>query len=196
MQIIPTSLPGVVILAPRIFGDARGRFCETWNRARLAEAGIDIDFVQDNESLSRPRGTLRGLHYQSPPMAQDKLVRVVAGRVLDVAVDVRRGSPRFGHWVGVELDADSGRQILVPAGFLHGFVTRTPDTVVAYKCSAAYAPDCDGAVAFGDPDLAIDWGIDPAAAVVSDKDARAVRFRDWQSPFDYTGPLPWEGAPA
>ncbi len=193
MRITLTSLPGVLILTPRVFADARGRFSETWSRARLAGAGIDLDFVQDNESLSRPVGTLRGLHYQSPPMAQDKLVRVVAGRILDVAVDVRRGSPSYGAWVGVELSAENGRQLLVPAGFLHGFVTREPDTVVGYKCSAPYAPDCDGAVAFADPDLAIDWGIDPAAAVVSDKDARAPGFKDWESPFDYAGPLPWEG---
>ncbi|MGY6409634.1 MAG: dTDP-4-dehydrorhamnose 3,5-epimerase [Alkalilacustris sp.] len=193
MQIEPTSLPGVLILTPRVFTDARGRFSETWSRGRLAEAGIDLDFVQDNESLSHPVGTLRGLHYQSPPMAQDKLVRVVAGRVLDVAVDVRRGSPSYGQWVGVELSAENGRQLLVPAGFLHGFVTREPDTVVGYKCSAPYAPECDGAVAFADPDLGIDWGIDPAAAVVSDKDARAPSFKDWQTPFDYAGPLPWEG---
>ena len=196
MQIEPTSLPGVLVLTPRAFADARGRFSETWSRARLAAAGIDLDFVQDNESLSSSPGTLRGLHYQSPPMAQDKLVRVLAGRILDVAVDVRRGSPRFGRWVGVELGADDARQLLVPAGFLHGFVTRAPDTVVAYKCSAPYAPDCDGAVHFADPDLAIDWGIDPAAAILSDKDAAAPRLADWDSPFDYAGPLPWEGAGA
>lgn len=193
MQIETTSLPGVLVLTPRVFKDARGRLCETWSRGRLAEAGIDLDFVQDNESLSRAVGTLRGLHYQAPPMAQDKLVRVVAGRALDVAVDVRRGSPGFGHWVGVELSAGNARQLLVPAGFLHGFVTREPDTVVGYKCSAPYAPDCDGAVAFADPDLGIDWGLEPGAAVVSDKDAAAPAFRDWQSPFEYRGPLPWEG---
>ena len=196
MQIDPTSLPGVVILTPRVFTDARGRFCETWNRARLAAAGIDIDFVQDNESLSHTPGTVRGLHYQSPPMAQDKLVRVLAGEILDVAVDVRRGSPGYGRWVRVVLSADNARQLLVPAGFLHGFVTRAPDTVVGYKCSAPYAPACDGAVAFADPDLDIDWGIDAAAAVVSDKDAAAPRFKDWESPFAYAGPLPWEGTRA
>ena len=196
MRIEPTALPGVLILTPRVFADARGRFCETWSRGRLAAAGIDLDFVQDNESLSRSPGTLRGLHYQAPPMAQDKLVRVVAGAIWDVAVDVRRGAPSYGRWAGVELSAETGRQLLVPAGFLHGFVTRTPDTVVSYKCSAPYAPDCDGAVHFADPDLGIDWGIDPAVAVISDKDAGAPRFRDWQSPFAYSGPLPWEGAQA
>jgi dTDP-4-dehydrorhamnose 3,5-epimerase len=192
VKIDPTGLPGVLILTPAVFSDARGAFSETWNRARLAEAGIALDFVQDNQSFSAAVGTVRGLHYQAPPRAQDKLVRVLAGAVLDVAVDVRRGSPHFGRWVGVELSAGNGRQLLVPKGFLHGFVTLAPDTVVFYKCSDYYAPDCDGAVAFADPDLAIDWGIDPEAAVVSDKDARAPRFADWDSPFAYDGPLPWE----
>ena len=194
MQIEPTSLPGVLILTPPVFADARGSFSESWNQARLAAAGIAIDFVQDNQSLSLSPGTVRGLHYQSPPQAQDKLVRVLAGAVLDVAVDVRRGSPCYGQWVGVELSAENGRQLLVPKGFLHGFVTRAPDTVVFYKCSDVYAPACDGAVHFADPDLRIDWGIDPAEAVLSDKDARAPRFADWQSPFAYAGPLPWEAA--
>jgi dTDP-4-dehydrorhamnose 3,5-epimerase len=194
VQIEPTSLPGVLILTPPVFADARGSFSESWNRARLAAAGIAIDFVQDNQSLSPRPGTVRGLHYQSPPQAQDKLVRVLAGAVLDVAVDVRRGSPCYGQWVGVELSAENGRQLLVPKGFLHGFVTRAPDTVVFYKCSDFYAPACDGAVHFADPDLRIDWGIDPAEAVLSDKDARAPRFADWQSPFAYEGPLPWEAA--
>ena len=176
-----------------MFGDARGSFVETWSRRALAGIGDDLDFVQDNQSISHRAGTLRGLHYQAPPHAQDKLVRVVAGAVLDVAVDVRVGSPNYGHWVGVELSAENGRQMLVPKGFLHGFVTRAPDTVVLYKCTDFYAPDCDGAVHFADPDLGIDWGIDPAEAVLSDKDARAPRFRDWQSPFLYDGPLPHEG---
>ena len=194
MQIETTRLPGVLVLTPRVFADARGRFCETWRRDRLAAAGIHIDFVQDNESLSHAVGTVRGLHYQSPPHAQAKLVRVLAGSVWDVAVDVRAGSPGYGAWVGVELSAENGRQLLVPEGFLHGFVTRAPDTVVAYKCSDVYAPDCDGAVHFADPDLAIDWGIDPARAVLSDKDARAPAFAGWQSPFAWDGPLPWEVA--
>ena len=194
MEIETTRLPGVLVLTPRLLRDARGRFCETWRRDRVAAAGIDIDFVQDNESLSHRPGTLRGLHYQAPPRAQAKLVRVVAGAILDVAVDVRVGSPSFGAWVGVELSAGNGRQLLIPEGFLHGFVTRAPDTVVAYRCSDVYAPDCDGAVAFADPDLGIDWGIAPADAVLSDKDAQAPRFADWTSPFVYAGPLPWETA--
>jgi dTDP-4-dehydrorhamnose 3,5-epimerase len=194
VQIEPTSLPGVVILTPRVFHDARGSFCESWNRHTLAKLGITLDFVQDNQSLSRPVGTVRGLHYQAPPRAQDKLVRAAVGTILDVAVDVRVGSPHYGRWVGVELSAENGRQLLVPAGFLHGFVTRTPDALVMYKTSDVYAPDCDGAVHFADPDLAIDWGIDPALAVLSDKDQRAPRLANWASPFTYAGPFPHEAA--
>lgn len=183
MRIETTALSDVLILTPRRFGDARGHFSETWSRRVLAEAGIAIDWVQDNESLSRAVGTVRGLHYQAPPHAQAKLVRVAAGRILDVAVDARRGSAGFGRWVGVELSAENGRQLLIPAGFLHGFVTREPDTVVVYKCSDYYAPAADGAVAWDDPDLGIDWGLAPGAAVLSAKDAAAPRWADWTSPF-------------
>ena len=183
MQIDETALPGVLILTPRRFADARGFFSETWNRSTLAAAGIELDFVQDNHSLSRARGTIRGLHFQRPPRAQDKLVRVVRGAILDVAVDARAGSPTFGKWVGVELSAEDGRQLLVPRGFLHGFCTLTDDTEVLYKCTDTYAPDCDGAVRFDDPDLGIDWGIDPAAAVLSDKDRAAPLWRDFVTPF-------------
>ena len=183
MQIEPTPLSGLLILTPRVFADERGTFCETWSAATLAGHGIDLAFVQDNQSLSRSPGTLRGLHYQAPPRAQDKLVRVVAGAILDVAVDVRPGSPTCGQWFGVELTAGNGRQLLVPKGFLHGFVTRAPDTIVAYKTTDTYAPECDGAVHFADPDLAIDWGIDAADAILSDKDAAAPRMADWANPF-------------
>ena len=170
MQIEQTSLPGVVILTPARFGDARGFFSETWSRRRLAEAGIDIDFVQDNHSVSARAGTLRGLHFQSPPHAQAKLVRCGRGALYDVAVDIRRGSATYGQWVGVELSAENGRQLLIPAGFLHGFVTRADDTEIVYKCSDYYAPDCDGAVAWNS--VGIDWGLtgDP---VLSAKDAAA-----------------------
>ena len=133
MQIEPTALPDVLILTPARFGDARGWFSETWVAPRLAALGITMDFVQDNHSLSAAAGTLRGLHYQSPPHAQDKLVRCTRGAIRDVAVDVRKGSPTFAKWVAVDLTADNGRQLLVPKGFLHGFVTLTPDTEVQYK---------------------------------------------------------------
>ncbi|WP_210528797.1 dTDP-4-dehydrorhamnose 3,5-epimerase [Rubellimicrobium arenae] len=187
MQIDDTALPGVKVLTPRRFEDARGWFSETWNRETLRGRGIDLDFVQDNHSLSRPAGTVRGLHFQRPPRAQDKLVRVVAGAILDVAVDARKGSPTYGRWVAEELSAENGRQLLVPIGFLHGFVTLRPDTQVVYKCSDVYAPDCDGAIAWDDPTLAIDWSIDPATAVLSDKDRVAPRFADWDSPFTWDG---------
>ena len=187
MQIEETALPGVLILTPRRFGDERGYFSEVWNRDTLRAKGIDIDFVQDNHSLSRPSGTVRGLHYQSPPHAQDKLVRCGAGLVFDVAVDARAGSPTYGKWVGVELSAENGRQLFIPKGFLHGFVTRAPNSELLYKCSDVYAPACDGAVRFDDPDLAIDWGIDPAAAILSEKDRKAPGFAAFQSPFRYEG---------
>ena len=185
MQIDRTDLDGVVILTPRRFGDERGFFTESWNKRVLAEAGIDVDFVQDNHSLSRPAGTVRGLHYQRPPHAQAKLVRVVRGSIRDVAVDVRKGSPNYGKWVAVDLSAENGRQLLIPAGFLHGFVTLEPDTEVLYKCDDYYAPDCDGAVRFDDPELGIDWGVDLSAATLSAKDAAAPAFAGFDSPFTW-----------
>jgi len=194
LQIESTALPGVVILTPRIFQDSRGSFSESWNRKTLADLGISLDFVQDNHSVSQSVGTVRGLHCQAPPHAQDKLVRVAAGAILDVAVDVRVGSPHYGRHVIVELSADNARQLLVPAGFLHGFVTCTPNAVVLYKTSDFYSAECDMAVHFADPDLGIDWGTDTASAVLSDKDSRAPLFRDWKNPFVYEGPFPWEAA--
>lgn len=186
MKIEETVLPGVIVVTPDRFGDARGWFSETWNGPRLAASGIAIDFVQDNHSMSAASGTLRGLHFQRPPRAQDKLVRCTRGAILDVAVDVRKGSPTFGRWVGVELTAENRRQLLVPKGFLHGFVTREPDTEVMYKCSDVYAPDCDGGIRWNDPDLGIDWGLtgDP---VLSAKDQAAALLKDWDSPFVWEG---------
>ncbi|MCL4186288.1 MAG: dTDP-4-dehydrorhamnose 3,5-epimerase [Rhodobacteraceae bacterium] len=181
------GLPGVLRVVPPRYADGRGHFSETWNARSFAAAGIREVWVQDNQSLSRRAGTVRGLHYQSPPHAQAKLVRVLRGRILDVAVDARAGSPGFGHWVGVELSAGGGEQLYIPAGFLHGFVTREDDTEVAYKCSDFYAPECDGAVRWDDPDLAIDWGLAPAAATLSEKDARAPLWSSWQSPFRMEG---------
>jgi dTDP-4-dehydrorhamnose 3,5-epimerase len=181
MQIEQTSLPGVMILTPKRFGDARGWFSETWNAEVMAQAGLDLHFVQDNHSFSAMPGTLRGLHYQRPPHAQDKLVRCTRGVIFDVAVDFRAGSATFGQWVGVELSATDGRQLLVPKGFLHGFVTRLADTEVQYKCTDVYAPDCDGAVRWDDPDIGIDWGV--ADPMLSAKDAAAPLLRDVASPF-------------
>lgn len=186
MQIEKTPLPGVLILTPPRFGDARGFFSESWNRKRMEEAGIDLDFVQDNHSLSMQAGTVRGLHFQAPPHAQDKLVRCGRGALFDVAVDARKGSPTYGHWFGIELSAENGKQLLVPQGFLHGFATREPETEIIYKCTDYYAPECDGAVRFDDPDIGIDWGIagDP---VLSEKDAAAQGFAGFDSPFVYEG---------
>ena len=185
MRIEKTALDGVLILTPARHGDERGFFSESWNRATLAEHGIDIDFVQDNHSLSARPGTLRGLHFQTPPHTQAKLVRCGRGALFDVAVDIRRGSPTYGQWLGVDLSFDNGRQLLIPAGFAHGFVTREPETEIVYKCSDFYAPDCDRAIAFDDPDLGIDWGIDRAQAVLSAKDASAPRLRECDNPFEW-----------
>jgi len=187
MKIERTLLPGVLVLTPARFGDSRGFFSESWNRRRMAEAGLDIDFVQDNHSLSAQPGTVRGLHYQSPPHAQAKLVRCGHGRLLDVAVDARRGSPTFKHWFGVELSFENGRQVLIPEGCLHGFVTREPDTEIIYKCSDYYAPESDGAVRFDDPDIGIDWGLGDTAPILSDKDAAAPAFAAFDSPFAWEG---------
>jgi dTDP-4-dehydrorhamnose 3,5-epimerase len=185
MQIEPTALSGVLILTPRRFGDARGWFVETWNAARMAEAGLDQPWVQDNHSHSAAQGTLRGLHYQSPPRAQDKLVRCSRGAMLDVAVDIRTGSPTYGKWVRVELSAENGRQLLVPKGFLHGFVTLTADTEVQYKCTDLYSPEHDGAVRWDDPAIGIDWGV--TAPILSDKDRKAPLLAEIGQPFVWEG---------
>jgi len=183
VQIELTPLAGLIVLTPRRFSDARGFFCESWSRRSLADAGIPLDFVQDNHSFSTQAGTVRGLHFQSPPHAQAKLVRCGRGVLFDVAVDFRAGSATFGQWYGTELSFQNGRQLLVPVGFLHGFATRVPDTEIIYKCSDYYAPECDGSVRFDDPDIGIDWGLDPGRAVLSDKDRAAPRLRDLVSPF-------------
>ncbi|MDG1127786.1 dTDP-4-dehydrorhamnose 3,5-epimerase [Seohaeicola saemankumensis] len=188
MKIEKTQLPGVLILTPARFGDARGFFSESWNRKTLENHGITLDFVQDNHSVSAQVGTVRGLHFQSPPHAQAKLVRCGKGCLFDVAVDIRRGSPTYGRWIGEELSFENGKQLLIPAGFLHGFVTRAPDTEINYKCTDYYAPECDGAVRYDDPDIGIDWGL-PAGVtpLLSDKDAKAPLLRDFESPFVYEG---------
>ena len=182
MQIEHFHIPGPVLVTPRRFGDARGWFSETWNREALRAEGLDWpDFVQDNHSYSAPKHTLRGLHYQRPPRAQDKLVRCSRGVILDVAVDARKGSPTYGQHVAVELSAESGAQLYVPKGFLHAFLTLTEDCEVQYKCTDIYAPDCDGGVRWDS--AGIDWGTE--APVLSDKDARAIPFAEFDTPFTY-----------
>lgn len=186
MKVTKTALEGVLLLEPARFGDARGFFAESWNRKTLLAQGIDIDFVQDNHSMSAAEGTLRGLHFQTPPHAQAKLVRCARGSLFDVAVDIRAGSPTYGQWVGYDLSFENGRQLLIPEGLLHGFVTREADTEIAYKCNGYYAPECDRAVRFDDPDIGIDWGLsgDP---VLSAKDAQAVSLREVDNPFLWEG---------
>ena len=185
MRVEATEIEGVLAITPARHGDERGHFSETWSRKAFAAIGIDLDFVQDNQSLSRPAGVIRGLHFQIPPTPQGKLVRVLRGRILDVAVDIRRGSPTFGRHVAVELSAETGRQLWVPVGFAHGFCTLEPDTEVAYKVTGPYDRACDKGLAFDDPDLAIAWPVDPAAAIVSDKDRRQPRLRDLETAFTY-----------
>ncbi|MFN4156377.1 MAG: dTDP-4-dehydrorhamnose 3,5-epimerase [Paracoccaceae bacterium] len=182
LDVKTTPLPGVLLLTPRRFGDARGWFSESWNAERMAAAGLDLAFVQDNHSFSAEPGTLRGLHFQKPPRAQDKLVRCTRGAIFDVAVDARRGSPTYGNWTGAELTAENGHQLLVPKGFLHGFVTLVADTEVQYKCTDGYAPDCDGAVLWNS--CGIDWPLPGTEPVLSDKDRAAQPFADFDSPFD------------
>jgi dTDP-4-dehydrorhamnose 3,5-epimerase len=185
MDIRATALPEVKVITPRRFGDARGYFCETWSADRMAEGGLQVRFVQDNESLSAAAGTLRGLHCQAPPFAQAKLLRVARGAIRDVAVDARRGSPTYGRWVAEELSAENGAQIFIPRGFLHGFVTLTDDTLVLYKVDNGYDAASDGGVRWNDPDVGVDWGVAAEGLTLSDKDRRAPFFRDWVSPFEY-----------
>ena len=183
LEVEKTALDGVVALTPKRFTDTRGFFTETYNARRFAEAGVAVDFVQDNHSFSAKAGTVRGLHFQAPPFAQSKLVRVLRGAVIDVAVDARKASPSYGQWVSVELSAENGKQLFVPRGFLHGFITLTPDTDVAYKVDAFYDRESDGAVKWDDPDLAINWGPAAKNASLSDKDAAAQSWADFTSPF-------------
>ena len=184
MNMIRLELRGLVLIETELHKDDRGWFSETWSSPRMAAAGQNFVFVQDNQSYSARAGTVRGLHYQSPPHAQTKLVRCTRGAVCDVAVDVRRGSPTYGSWVAIELSAENNRQLLIPAGFLHGFVTLRDDTEVQYKCSDVYAGKCEGAVRWDS--VGIDWPLssDP---VLSSKDQAAPAFAEWTSPFVWDG---------
>ncbi|MBA8842469.1 dTDP-4-dehydrorhamnose 3,5-epimerase [Ochrobactrum sp. RH1CCR137] len=178
MQIRPLDLDGVLEISPRKFGDDRGFFSETYNAKSFAEAGIDLTFVQDNHSYSAARGVVRGLHYQLPPFAQDKLVRVTRGAILDVAVDIRKGSPTFGKWVALEVSAEKWNQILVPKGFAHGFMTLVEHTEVIYKVTNYYSPEHDRSIRFDDPAIGIDWPIATSAVQLSDKDQKAPMLAD------------------
>ena len=176
-------LPGLLLITPKKFGDERGFFSETYNKRVLAAHGFDREFVQDNQSLSVDVGVIRGLHFQSPPYAQDKLVRVIRGRILDVAVDIRKDSATFGQHVAVELSAENWTQLLAPAGFAHGFCTLEPNTEVIYKVTNFYSPENDCGILWSDPDLAIPWPVGPGQAILSSKDAKLPRFSDFSSPF-------------
>lgn len=177
MDVKEAEIDGVKLLTPFRHEDVRGVFSEIYNAERFRKAGILCTFVQDNLSLSRLSGTVRGLHFQAPPHAQDKLIRIVRGAVLDVVVDIRRGSPTYGLHSAFRLDASTGTQLFVPKGFLHGFCTLEPDTEVVYKVSAHYAPEADHSVQWNDPDLGIEWPVSSTEAILSAKDATAPRLR-------------------
>lgn len=176
MQVTKTDLEGVLILEPRVFGDARGWFMETWSARKFEAAGLNFEFVQDNQSYSAQRGTLRGLHYQRAPFAQAKLVRCTRGKLLDVAVDIREGSATFAKWVAVELTADNKKQLLIPRGFAHGFITLTDDVEIQYKADNFYSPECDGNIRWDDAQIGIDWGFTPT--ILADKDAKAPTLKE------------------
>jgi len=186
MNFETTSIPDVLILKPRRFGDERGYLMETYKgRSFLEATGHEPDFVQDNFSLSRQKRTLRGLHFQVPPHAQGKLVRCQRGAILDVAVDVRVGSPTYKDWIAVELTGENDKQLWVPPGFLHGFLTLVPDTEVAYKCTSYFAPDAEGSVIWNDANLGVDWGVSARDIILSDKDRMAQSFADFENPFRF-----------
>ena len=176
MKITKTKLDGVVVIEPDVFGDNRGFFMESWNKKKMEEAGLFYDFVQDNHSKSTVKGTLRGIHFQKGDKAQAKLVRCVKGAVLDVAVDLRRNSPTFKQWVGLELSAENKKQLLIPRGFGHGFVTLTDDVEFLYKADNYYAPEADAGIRWNDPDIGVEWGIENP--ILSEKDKKNPFFRN------------------
>ena len=176
MKITETELKGVFIVEPQVFGDARGWFMESWSKRKFAEAGLDIEFLQDNQSFSATKGTLRGLHYQLNPMAQAKVVRCTRGEIFDVAVDIRKNSPQYAKWTGVVLSAENKKQFFIPRGFAHGFITLTDDVEVQYKADNYYAPECDGNIRWDDADIGIKWPIQPV--ILSDKDKTAPLLKE------------------
>ena len=184
MKKIETKLPGVYIIEPAVFGDQRGYFMETWSTRNFGELGLEYDFVQDNQSFSAQKGTLRGIHFQNAPMAQAKLVRVTRGAVLDVAVDLRKGSPTYRQWVAVELSAENKRMMMVPRGFGHGFKTLTDDVEFIYKVDNLYSRECDRGIRFNDPAVGVDWG-EVKEELLSEKDTKAPLLEDSDCNFVY-----------
>ena len=182
MEAIKTDIEGVYIIEPKVFKDQRGYFFESYNKLSLESLGIDYTFVQDNQSKSS-YGVIRGLHFQKPPHAQTKLLRVVGGKIIDVAVDIRKGSPTYGKHVAVELSAENFKQLLIPTGFAHGFSVLSETAIVQYKCTDYYHPETEGGIMFNDSDIDIDWGIPLDEAVVSDKDLKHPSFAEFESPF-------------
>ncbi|MBO7055344.1 MAG: dTDP-4-dehydrorhamnose 3,5-epimerase [Bacteroidales bacterium] len=182
MEAIKTDIEGVYIIEPKVFKDQRGYFFESYNKLSLESLGIDYTFVQDNQSKSS-YGVIRGLHFQKPPHAQTKLLRVVEGKIIDVAVDIRKGSPTYGKHVAVELSAENFKQLLIPTGFAHGFSVLSETAIVQYKCTDYYHPETEGGIMFNDSDIDIDWGIPLDEAVVSDKDLKHPSFAEFESPF-------------
>ncbi len=178
MELTQLDIPDVMLLTPAQHKDTRGVFAETWNRQLFAQAGLELDFVQDNQSLSNEPGTIRGLHFQTPPFAQAKLIRVISGSILDVAVDIRKGSATFGAHVSAHLTANNWRQVLVPIGFAHGFCTLEPDTAVVYKVTAPYSREYDKGLLWNDPALGIEWGVAADKAVLSEKDQEMPALSD------------------
>jgi dTDP-4-dehydrorhamnose 3,5-epimerase len=188
LEVQELAIPEIKLLTPKRFHDARGFFSETFNARRFAEAGVDVTFVQDNHAFSDTPGTVRGLHFQSPPHAQGKLVRAVRGAIYDVAVDVRQGSPTYGKWVSATLSAENWAALWIPAGFAHGLCTLEPDTLVWYKVTDYYAPAQDCGVIWNDPELGIDWPITPDKALVSEKDAVLPTLADLPAYFHHAKP--------
>ncbi|MDE6638142.1 MAG: dTDP-4-dehydrorhamnose 3,5-epimerase [Muribaculaceae bacterium] len=189
MNIIKTNIEGVVIIEPKIFKDARGYFFESYNKKEFDEKVAKVDFVQDNESCST-YGVMRGLHFQRPPFAQAKLVRCVKGAVLDVAVDIRKGSPTYGQHVAVELTEDNHRQFFIPRGFAHGFAVLSDIAVFQYKCDNYYHPEADGGISIVDESLGIDWKLNPLKVILSEKDMKHAILKDFDSPFEFRVPIP------
>jgi len=183
LAVRPLAIPGIKLLTPKRFADTRGVFFESFNAQAFTAAGLQTAWVQDNQSLSLKAGTVRGLHFQKPPHAQAKLISVLAGRIFDVAVDIRKSSPTFGRFVSVELDAETGAELFVPQGFAHGFCTLAPSTLVMYKVDAHYAPEADAGIFWADEDIGIDWPVGRAQALLSPKDEKLPRLKDIATPF-------------